>query len=62
MRYVDKRATWDEAKAGCESDGETLAVFPTLDSVIWLDQQLKGPDDGNEGLLVGVHTHSMQNP
>ena len=46
-------ATWDEAKEGCESEGETLAVFPTLKSVIWLDQQLKGPDEGNEGSPVG---------
>ena len=60
MRYVNKRATWDEAKAACESEGEMLAVFPTLESVIWLDQQLKGPDAGNEGLLVCVHTLCMQ--
>ena len=59
MRYANKRATWDEAKAGCESEGETLAVFPTLESVIWLDQQLKVPDDGNEGFLVGAHTFCM---
>ena len=39
MSYVDKEATWDEAKAGCESEGETLAVFSTLQSAIWLDQQ-----------------------
>ena len=62
MRYVNKRATWDEAKAGCESEGDTLAVFPSLESVIWLDQQLKGPDDGNERLLDGVHTFCMQSP
>ena len=48
MRYVNKRVTWDEAKAACDSEGETLAVFPTLDSLLWLDQLLKGPDDGNE--------------
>ena len=49
MRYVNKKVTWDEAKEGCESEEETLAVFPTLESVIWLNQQLKGPDAGNEG-------------
>ena len=62
MRYVNKEATWDEAKAGCESEGEMLAVFPTLESIIWLDQQLKGPDEGNKSLLVRVHTLCMQSP
>ena len=62
MRYVNKKATWYEAKAGCESEGETLAVFPTLESVIWMYQQLKGPDTGNESLLVGIHDFCMQNP
>ena len=62
MRYVNKGATWDVAKAACESEGETLAVFPTLQSVTWLDQQLKGSDAGNDGLLVGVHTFCIQNP
>ena len=62
MRYVNKRATWDEAKAGCESEGETLAVFPTRESVIWLDQLLKGPDDGNENSFFGIHTLYMQTP
>ena len=60
MHYVNKKATWDEAKSGCESKGETLAVLPTLESVIWLDQQLKGPDDGNESQLVCVHTFCMR--
>ena len=62
MRHINKEATWDEAKEGCESEGEMLAVLPTLESVIWLDQQLKGPDDGNEGLLISVHTLCMQSP
>ena len=62
MHYVNKKASWDEAKAGCESEGEMLAVFPTLESLIWLDQQLKGPGDGNESLLVHVHTFCMRTP
>ena len=50
MRHVSKEATWDEAKEGCESEGDMLAVFPTLESVIWMDQLLKGPDECNERL------------
>ena len=41
MRYLNKEVTWDEAKAGRESVGETLALFPTLESIHWLDQLLK---------------------
>ena len=62
MRYVNKEVTWDGAKAGCESVGETLALFPTLESIHWLDQQLKGPDDGNESFLIYEHTLRMQSP
>ena len=63
MRHVSKEATWDEAKEGCESEGDMLAVFPSMESVIWMDQLLKGPDDGNErshylpkGQLQSKHT------
>ena len=36
--------TWDKDKTRCEADGEYLAVFPTLESVQWLDSILQDPN------------------
>ena len=54
IRLVQESVTWHTAKARCEAGGEYLAVFPTLESVQWLDSILQDPNNaGGKTTSVG---------
>jgi len=51
FRIVTLYKTWDDSKKYCESAGERLAVFNSVDSISWA----KGMRKTNPGELDEVH-------
>ena len=52
VRFIKLEKDWEGAKTYCESDGEHLITFTTLDEIYWFINECKENPGENETNLV----------